>query len=205
VSRPRVAPEPVRLHPDDLAALADLVAERVAARLLSAPEAMPPGVPPAAALGGPERLPAQPPALLTAADVARRFGVSAEWVRENADHLGVVRIGNGPRPRLRFSEETVAAALTARSVGGRSEGEESGAAPRGRRRARRREVAGAAGLLPFDTFNSPESDKQVGGRRANGPAQATRESSSPRPQPNPASGSASGAGRALRATTEGSR
>src|SRR4051794_27180099 len=89
-----------RLHPDDLAALADLVAERVAARL---------------GTDRPER------DLLTAQEVAGHFGVSAEWVRENAERLGVVRLGDGPRPRLRFVSERVMAAMTAREEGGGSD------------------------------------------------------------------------------------
>src|SRR4051812_11744587 len=92
-----------RLHPEDLARLADLVAERVAARLLA------------------ESTDAHAPELLTAREVAERFGVSAEWVRENADRLGVIRLGDGPRPRLRFDGEQVHAALTVRDAGGGSE------------------------------------------------------------------------------------
>ena len=39
---------------------------------------------------------------LNAAELARRLGVSREWVYEHADELGARRIGSGPRPRLRF-------------------------------------------------------------------------------------------------------
>jgi predicted DNA-binding transcriptional regulator AlpA len=39
---------------------------------------------------------------LDAQEVARRLGVSREWVYEHADELGGARIGRGPRPRLRF-------------------------------------------------------------------------------------------------------
>ena len=41
-------------------------------------------------------------AWLDAQEVARRLGVSREWVYEHAEELGVSRIGTGPRPRLRF-------------------------------------------------------------------------------------------------------
>lgn len=41
-------------------------------------------------------------AWLDAQEVARRLGVSREWVYEHADELGASRIGSGPRPRLRF-------------------------------------------------------------------------------------------------------
>jgi len=40
--------------------------------------------------------------LLTAAEVAHRFGVHRTWVYAHADDLGVVRLGAGPRAPLRF-------------------------------------------------------------------------------------------------------
>ncbi len=39
---------------------------------------------------------------LDAAEVSRRLGVTREWVYGHASELGAVRIGQGPRPRLRF-------------------------------------------------------------------------------------------------------
>ena len=45
---------------------------------------------------------ARRPAWLDAQEVARQLGVSREWVYEHADELGAMRIGSGPRPRLRF-------------------------------------------------------------------------------------------------------
>jgi hypothetical protein len=45
--------------------------------------------------------------LVSAAEIARRFGVSRAWVYENADQLGAVRLGRGARPRLRFAPEKV--------------------------------------------------------------------------------------------------
>lgn len=86
-----------RLHRADLEALADLVAVRVVEllRVDDGSHAGPAG------------------ALIDAREVAGRYGVSAEWVRDNADTLGAVRLGTGARPRLRFDPEKVAAALTA--------------------------------------------------------------------------------------------
>ena len=52
--------------------------------------------------------------LLTARQVAARFNVECSWVYANADELGVVRIGQGPRPRLRFDPAMVAQHLLAR-------------------------------------------------------------------------------------------
>ena len=54
---------------------------------------------------------AEPAPLLTAAQVARRFGVTRSWVYAHADELGVVRLGDGPRPRLRFDPAIVAQVL----------------------------------------------------------------------------------------------
>jgi DNA-binding Lrp family transcriptional regulator len=52
-------------------------------------------------------------ALVDAAEIARRFGLSRETVYDRADELGAVRIGSGPRARLRFDPQAVAARLRA--------------------------------------------------------------------------------------------
>src|SRR3954447_13086676 len=52
--------------------------------------------------------------LLTARDVAVRFNVERSWVYAHADELGVIRLGLGPRPRLRFDAAVVAEGLRAR-------------------------------------------------------------------------------------------
>lgn len=49
--------------------------------------------------------------LLTAAQVAARFNVDRGWVYAHAEELGVVRLGSGPRPRLRFDPAIVAQRL----------------------------------------------------------------------------------------------
>jgi hypothetical protein len=82
---------PVRLAAEDLELLADLVAERVLERMGS----------PASPVGE----------LVDAAEIARRFGLTAATVRARADEFGVIRLGDGPRPRLRFDPDRVAAAL----------------------------------------------------------------------------------------------
>jgi hypothetical protein len=51
--------------------------------------------------------------MLTAAQVARRFNVERSWVYAHAEELGVVRLGDGPRPRLRFDPAVVARRLVA--------------------------------------------------------------------------------------------
>jgi hypothetical protein len=52
--------------------------------------------------------------LLTARQVAARFNVERSWVYAHAGELGVIRIGQGPRPRLRFDPAVVAQQLLTR-------------------------------------------------------------------------------------------
>ena len=54
--------------------------------------------------------------LVDARTLAAEFGVARDWVYANADRLGAVRLGDGPRARLRFDvararERLVAAVL----------------------------------------------------------------------------------------------
>ena len=48
------------------------------------------------------------PRLLTVAAVSQEFGVSTDWVYANARRLGAIRLGSGPRARLRFDRATIA-------------------------------------------------------------------------------------------------
>ena len=50
-------------------------------------------------------------ALMTAQEVAARFNVQRSWVYAHADELGVVRLGRGRKPRLRFDPAVVAQQL----------------------------------------------------------------------------------------------
>jgi hypothetical protein len=52
-----------------------------------------------------------PTQLVDAATVARRLNVSRAWVYDNAGRLGAIRLGDGPRARLRFDLMTVCSAL----------------------------------------------------------------------------------------------
>jgi hypothetical protein len=56
------------------------------------------------------------PRMVSAAEIARRFDVTRQWVYENAARLGAVRLGQGARPRLRFDPARVAASLHAGDV-----------------------------------------------------------------------------------------
>lgn len=49
----------------------------------------------------------QPMPWLDAQEVARRLGVSRDWVYEHAEELGGTRVGAGIRPRLRFPPDAV--------------------------------------------------------------------------------------------------
>jgi hypothetical protein len=49
--------------------------------------------------------------LMDAAQLARHLGVTRAWIYQHAAELGAIRVGTGPRARLRFDAATVAAAL----------------------------------------------------------------------------------------------
>ena len=48
------------------------------------------------------------PRLVTVAAVSQEFGVSTDWVYANAGPLGAIRLGSGPRARMRFDRATIA-------------------------------------------------------------------------------------------------
>jgi hypothetical protein len=48
---------------------------------------------------------------ISAAEVARTWGVGRRWVYDHAVELGARRLGSGPRPRLRFDPDEVAERL----------------------------------------------------------------------------------------------
>jgi hypothetical protein len=62
--------------------------------------------------------------LADAAEVARRLRVHENWVYAHADELGVIRLGDGHKARLRFDLGRVARALgvTESEQGGRGPG-----------------------------------------------------------------------------------
>lgn len=114
---------------EELELLADLVAERVADRLAQ------------------NRATTPAPALVDAVAVARTLGVSRDLVYARAAELGARRIGDGPRPRLRFVLEEAVAAWTARCP---SKGPETQDRPSARRSRSGARGAAASGrpLLP---------------------------------------------------------
>jgi len=74
--------------------------------------------------------------LLTPSEVAARFGVSRTWVYAHADELGAMRLGTGPRARLRFDVSRVTSAISPRASNGTAH-------------PPRKEDQGAADLLPI--------------------------------------------------------
>src|SRR5581483_6881168 len=77
------------LSPGDLAALAQLVTDEIQAR----------------------RLVESRPGLVDATELAALLGVERGYVYENATRLGAIRLGEGPRARLRFNPEEASARL----------------------------------------------------------------------------------------------
>lgn len=193
-----------RLHPDDLMALANLVAERVAERLLSASEPAGPRKTPRVVVGGRDDRPEQAE-LLTAQQAAAVLGVSAEWVRDHRDVLGVVPLGDGPRPRLRFQRAAVLAAMTRSSPGRRSEEQERAAAPGPRRRRAARDLGNGPGLLPCFTLDFSGTEKSGPGDADTSRGQATRDRASPRTEATRKGRPSVAAGRPPRAASERSR
>jgi hypothetical protein len=53
------------------------------------------------------------PSSLTVAQVAVKYGVSRSWVYAHQRELGAMRMGRGPRARLRFNSAVVANAISA--------------------------------------------------------------------------------------------
>jgi hypothetical protein len=84
----------VTLDHEDIDAIAERAAHRVV-QLLGQPS------------GGPHQL-------LAPKELARALNVSLEYVYAHAADLGVMRLGDGPRARLRFDLHTAQSAIRAR-------------------------------------------------------------------------------------------
>jgi hypothetical protein len=87
-------------------------------------------------------LPVGGPRLMTVAQVRDEFGVSADWLYANAEALGAIRLGSGPRARLRFDRTTFAERIATLASSGRRTRSDRGH----RKRARAGEDGG---LLPI--------------------------------------------------------
>lgn len=86
---------------------------------------------------------------LPASEIARRFGLSRAWVYAHADDLAAVRIGTGPRPRLRFYPSRVSRYLDACSVGSGTQEPENGEGKPRTARPRKRSSGQRTDLLPI--------------------------------------------------------
>jgi hypothetical protein len=91
-------------------------------------------------------------ALVDAQAVACCLGCARSWVYENANWLGARPLGQGPKPRLRFSLAEVDARLRERATCSTGRGSESGVSsvvePIRRRRARA-DLGTGVRLLPI--------------------------------------------------------
>jgi hypothetical protein len=87
------------------------------------------------------------PDLVDAAEIARRFGVSRDWAYEHSAMLGAVRLGDGPRARLRFDLTKVAEILGAGD--GLAPAAKPATAPGRRRRRAKSTTTTGAPLLPI--------------------------------------------------------
>lgn len=129
---------PARLHPADVDAIAERTAELMLERLGGAP---------AQVITGDH--------LVDAAEIARRFDLTAATVRARADTFGSIRVGDGPKPRLRFDPVKVAAALADCSTDRRSRTPEVPAQPTVRRRRRAARAGTGPQLLPIRGAGRP--------------------------------------------------
>lgn len=86
------------------------------------------------------------PQTVDAATLATHLGVTRGFIYEHAQQLGGIRIGNGPRPRLRFDLHHALEAWNARSTSERSQ----------------------AGRTPVAAGQTPASGRARIGRRAAG-------------------------------------
>lgn len=77
--------------------------------------------------------------LVDTTTAAQRLGVSADYLRDHADELGAVRLGNGPKPRLRFDVGRIRDLLAP----------DQSAAPAPRATPRRRARTASVPLLPI--------------------------------------------------------
>ena len=92
-----------------------------------------------------------PDRLLSPAELADWLSVERSFVYEHADELGVLRLGTGPRARLRFDVEEVARRLRGHGTcSARRESDAVDSAQKaGKRRQRRRRMGTSAELLPI--------------------------------------------------------
>ncbi len=115
-----------------------------------------------------------PAALMTAAEVAAGFGVTRAWVYEHATELAAVRLGTGPKARLRFDPKVVAKALASCSASRESQVPVSTVAKPHSAKTPRRRMGTRSDLLPIRGLDDPKSASDPPSERSAGePAVAT--------------------------------
>jgi hypothetical protein len=106
--------------------------------------------------------------LIDAAEVARLYGIARSTVYQKAAELGAIRLGDGPKARLRFDRQTVAERLSNGSGAKRVDQAEQAVVPRRRPTlpTRSRDVE----LLPIHARaaqgSRPSSTPSAGGPRS---------------------------------------
>jgi hypothetical protein len=85
----------------------------------------------------------QEPGMVTVSQLAKYLKLNPAWVYEHADELGAIRIGSGPKARIRFDFQTAKAALRQQRAN-----ETPAPVPVKPRKSRRRPTPPAAPLLP---------------------------------------------------------
>jgi transposase-like protein len=126
--------EPLRLSTKTIEALADRVAEQVVERLREDGAAV---------------------SMVSVAEVARRFGISRDYIYDHAAELGAVRLGDGPRARLRLDPAKVAARLSKSASPSPPEKRETKRTQRRRPRSARR-----VPVLPVGEGGDPQPRRQ---------------------------------------------
>lgn len=59
----------------------------------------------------------EPTGMLTVSELAQHLHLNRAWVYEHADELGAIRLGDGPKARLRFDLHTAKTALGRHQAG----------------------------------------------------------------------------------------
>ncbi len=147
----------MRLHPDDIEAIADAILAR---------------------LDGEELLPHPRRRYVDASELAQEIGMSPAWVYRNQILLGAERRGTGPKPRLRFDVERARTALAAQRTNTlHAYGDKR--RPGRPRRTERQSYAGP--LLPIRGLTGPDdaatvaSQNKAALRREHAPGHGTKE------------------------------
>jgi hypothetical protein len=89
--------------------------------------------------------------LVDAGELARALGVEREWVYEHSDQLGAIRLGDGPRPRLRFEVGRAVASFRELSASRRIVPLRADAGRRSRARGAHRKGAADRASTPLPT------------------------------------------------------